>query len=1336
MGFVHLHNHTEYSLLIGMSKVKALVARSSQLGMSAVATTDFGVMSSVPELCDECAAYNKKLAKEQAAASADAAASPGDASTSVDAAASPDAASASADGAVSPGDASASTTEPRACAVKPIYGCEIFLHNPLPSMRSNDTGIYNLVLLAKNNEGYHNLMKLSSIGQVDCVNDNACIPFDTLKEYSKGIICLSGASQGNIVGLPPSKGLLPALVQAGQMQAARDVATLLSDCFEPGNFYIEVQCPETAGAPSEYGTPGSSPYSPNANGSSGAGDNAYDSYDAYDDPYADPYTDDPYGDAYADDSYAQGAYGDAYYASENGENGEYSPSEQGTYQGASYGAGAGTATGAGAAAGADASSVASSGAFSGSSSGLLESDQVRLNAALKQLASELNVPLVATNNTYYVTSKDAEAHDLLLCIGDGAKVHDYERKKLPHQQFYLKSEAEMRAAFADMPEACDNTVKIAEQCNVELERDVILPRFKWTEGYTEVQWFRKCVKRGLEKRYGFPVPSDVRKRASYEMGVITHQGFAAYFLIVQEYIQWARSQGICVGPGRGSAAGAIVSYALEITDLDPLQNGLLFERFLSPERVEMPDIDVDFEDERRFEVREHIREMYGAECVSGVITFGKLQAKNAVRDAARALGVDNRVADGIAKLVGESDSLAEDLETKDQLKEKFETDETVNNVLTSAMKIEGYARNEGVHACATMICRDALDNHIPMKRDTKGGGFITQYDGHYTPELGLLKMDFLGLRTLGMLSSACRFIKQTKGVTLVPEKIPIDDAGAFALMQSGNMDGLFQVEGSLYVSLFRRLPPRRFSDIVASIALNRPGPLESGMVDDYVEVASGRVQAHYYDERLRSILEETYGTMVYQEQIMLVSMEMSGFSAGKADRLRKAMGKKKLDIMRQLKEDWNKGAVERGYDIEVAKRIWDDAEKFAKYAFNKSHSAAYAVLVMRTAYMKAHYPFEYMAAVLSSYITNNDKLIHYIISANSNKTPVIPPDVNRSEVMFTPDEHGILYGLAGIKGVGIEAAQAIVDERKARGAFTSLHDFVYRVDTNSYNKKTIEALIYAGAFDSTGYTRMHLQTMLLESDLLAAASSYHAHKRSGQLCFSDLRAGSGAPISPDDIPKSTGIEWPLLQKLKLEKNTLGLYLSQHPTHPYKRIFEKLSPYTMHALAKHRDIQAGTFVGMITNYEFRLTRKGKQMATFALEDATGSMPCVCFDYQGKNDRFIINDAIVKITGKFENGERGPQIIAFKVANIDLIGYHESPQRETRALAPCVDIYVDGAQFSADFLRTLRSTLLRFPGNDIVILYVVGMNGRHYKCTLPLRVDAQNAELQQFIRSVRS
>ena len=542
---------------------------------------------------------------------------------------------------------------------------------------------------------------------------------------------------------------------------------------------------------------------------------------------------------------------------------------------------------------------------------------------------------------------------------------------------------------------------------------------------------------------------------------------------MQEYIEWARSQGIGVGPGRGSAAGAIVAYAMDITALDPLSNGLLFERFLSPERVEMPDIDVDFEQGRREEVINHIKDVYGEDHVSQVITFGTLQAKNAVRDAARVLDYPYNTGDRICKMIGDELGITIDkaLATNPDLKKAYESEEDVKQVIDAAKSLEGHVRGEGVHACATIICRDPMADHVPMKRDTKGGGIITQYDGHYTPELGLLKMDFLGLRTLDVLTMACRNIEQRFGTKVIPEDIPIDDEAAFKLMQSGNMDGLFQVEGALYVSLFSRLPPTRFSDIVASIALNRPGPLESGMVDDYVKVASGKTAIHYYDERLRPILEETYGTMVYQEQIMQISMAMSGFSAGKADKLRKAMGKKKLDVMRALQEDWNTGAVENGFSLEIAKQIWDDAEKFAKYAFNKSHSAAYAILVMRTAYLKAHYPNDFMAAVLSSYMGNTDRLIRYIASCNHSGIPVLPPDINSSNVEFTPVDEGVRFGLVGVRGVGKNVAEEIIAEREANGPFTSLHDFVNRLDAKCYNRKTLEALIKGGAFDSTGYTR-------------------------------------------------------------------------------------------------------------------------------------------------------------------------------------------------------------------------------------------------------------------------
>ena len=448
---------------------------------------------------------------------------------------------------------------------------------------------------------------------------------------------------------------------------------------------------------------------------------------------------------------------------------------------------------------------------------------------LTDVARAAGLKTIATNDFHYLTREDAKAQDYLLCISTGAAVNDANRMRFENDQFYMKSEEEMREALKDFPEACDTTVEVAEKCDVVLERDSILPRFPLPEGETEESYFRRRVQEGLVKHYGDPVPPEAQERADYEMSVIVQQGFPAYFLIVQEYIEWARSQGIGVGPGRGSAAGAIVAYAMDITALDPLSNGLLFERFLSPERVEMPDIDVDFEQGRREEVINHIKDVYGEDHVSQVITFGTLQAKNAVRDAARVLDYPYNTGDRICKMIGDELGITIDkaLATNPDLKKAYESEEDVKQVIDAAKSLEGHVRGEGVHACATIICRDPMADHVPMKRDTKGGGIITQYDGHYTPELGLLKMDFLGLRTLDVLTMACRNIEQRFGTKVIPEDIPIDDEAAFKLMQSGNMDGLFQVEGALYVSLFSRLPPTRFSDIVASIALNRPGPLES-----------------------------------------------------------------------------------------------------------------------------------------------------------------------------------------------------------------------------------------------------------------------------------------------------------------------------------------------------------------------------------------------------------------------------------------------------------------------------------------------------------------------------
>ncbi len=1139
MAFVHLHNHTEYSLLDGAVHIKDMVRRAIELGMPAVAITDHGVMSGVPELCAACDALEVETGVR----------------------------------------------------VKPIYGCEIYFTTDETLRTDTKPNLYHLLLLAKTNEGYHNLVKLVSESHVSNFYYKPRTTFSMLQRYGHGIIGLSACVAG----------IIPRLLDNHQFDEAVEWARKLASCFDEGDFYIELQ-------------------------------------------------------------------------------------NQG---------------------------ITTNGGLT----------QTALNHELVRVAKACGFKTVATNDFHYLTHDDSRAQDLMLCIGTGSSVNDAKRMRFENDQFYMKTEAEMREALADFPESCDETVLLAEKCDVRLERDAVLPRFPLPEGETEESWFRKQVQEGLERRYGTPVPLKAQERANYEVGIIIQQGFPAYFLIVQEYIEWARSQGIGVGPGRGSAAGAIVAYAMGITDLEPLSNGLLFERFLSPERVEMPDIDVDFEDERRGEVIDHIKEVYGEDRVSGVITFGKLQAKNAVRDAARVLDYPYATGDTICKMIGDELGITIDkaLETNPDLKKAYESEDDVRQVIDAAKSIEGFVRGEGVHACATIICRDAMSDHVPLKRDTKGGGIITQYDGHYTPDLGLLKMDFLGLRTLGVLSRACRNVEARYGTKLLPEEIPTDDEKAFELMRSGNMDGLFQVEGALYVSLFARLPPHRFSDIVASIALNRPGPLESGMVDDYVAIASGRAPVSYYDDRLRPILEETYGTMVYQEQIMQISMTMCGFSAGKADKLRKAMGKKNIDVMRSLQEDWNSGAVENGYSLEIAKQIWNDAEKFAKYAFNKSHSAAYAILVMRTAYLKAHYPNEFMAAVLSSYMGNTDRLIKYIASCNHNGTPVLPPDINSSNADFTPVDEGIRFGLVGVRGVGRNVADEIIAERMRNGRYTSLHDFVNRVDAKCYNRKTLDALIKGGAFDSTGYTRKQLMHFLEDTPLLENASKRQKDRDAGQGSLFDLLTNDDNAFEfLDDIPAPDGLEWDKRTKLAYEKEIMKIYVSDHPLRPYERVIASMTNYQLGDLGERtKDIRSGIFVGMIGNVTTKLTKRGTKMATFMLEDVTGSLECICFNYEDFAE-VIYEDSIVKVKGKFEHSDRGNQIIAHELEAIELSGEETYQSR--------LELHMLATDVSKDSAEKLCSILRSFPGRDEVTLLVTQTCGSSLRARLPVAVDSGNELLR--------
>ena len=1171
MAFVHLHNHTEYSLLDGITHIKDMVARAAELGMPAIAVTDHGVMSGMVELDDACKSLAAKTGQ----------------------------------------------------TVKPIFGCEIYFSDHVDDngdlIKDARTRRYHMILLAKNNEGYHNLLKLVSESHVDNFYYKPTTTFKMLQKYGRGLIGTTACMAG----------IVPRLLDEEQYEEAFQWARKLSTCFEPGDFYIEVQ---------------------------------------------------NHGDRTRD--------------------------------------GAGIT-------------------------------ELELDARLAAIARRGGWKMVATNDFHYLNKEDARTQDIMMCIGLGKTLNDPNRMRFASDEFYMKTEEEMRSIMGpDFQEACDNTIEIAEKCNVEIERDTILPNFPLKPGYTTEQQFREECEQGLIRRYGprSPETEQYWARYEYEAGVIIQQGFPAYFLIVQEYIRWARDNGIGVGPGRGSAAGSIVAYAMGITDVEPISNGLMFERFLSPERVEMPDIDCDFEQGRRGEVIQHIKDVYGEDHVSQVITFGVLQAKNAVKDAARVLDYPYSTGDRITKMIGNELGITIDqaLAKNPEFAAAYKNEEDIRTVVDAARALEGHVRGEGVHACATIICRDPMSDHVPMKRDTKNEAIITQYDGHYTPELGLLKMDFLGLRNLDVLSLACRHVKDRYGVTIHPEDIPVDDEEAFALIRSGNTDGLFQVESALYVSLFSRIPPHRFADIVASIALNRPGPLESGMVDDYVERVKNPDKVRYYDDRLRPVLEETYGTIVYQEQLMNVSMVMCGFSAGKADKLRKAMGKKKLDVMQQLKGDWDKGAVENGYDPAIADEIWEAAEKFAAYAFNKSHSAAYAFIVMRTAYMKAHYPTEFMAALLTSYMGKNEDLIRYIASCNRNatdkfRTRVLPPDINKSNADFTPTDEGIRFGLTGIRGVGRAVADAIVAERTENGPYTSLHDYVERLDPKNCNRKTLEALIKSGAFDSTGYTRKQLMYFVDETPLLESASKRARDKVAGQVSMFDLFGDDEDMGFKVEIPAPDGIEWPKRLMLTYEKEIMGMYVSDHPLRPYERIMSTMSKFRLGELAERtRSIDRGSFVGMIGKPEIKITKSGKRMALFSLEDTSGAVDCVCFDIDRKDKESgrakgeaIAEDNVVRVRGKYEIGDGRRQILVDEVSIISLPDDSASAPETGK---PFLVVLQAPRDMEGTKSMRLNQTLKLFPGSDPVVVLVMRSDGRKYRSELPVKVDAQNVALRASVRDI--
>lgn len=1010
--------------------------------------------------------------------------------------------------------------------------------------------------------------------------------------------------------------------------------------------------------------------------------------------------------------------------------------------------------------------------------------QKQLNRRLDNLARELGLKTVATNDIHYLRRLDSVAQDYMLCIQTGARVSDDERLRFSCDQFYLKTEAEMRQALAEYPEACDTTVEIAAKCELTLPNDYVLPEVPLPAGETNESLLAKLTLAGLANRYGSPLSAEVSERYDYEYEVICSQGFASYFLVVAEFVDWARKHGVGVGPGRGSAAGSIISYALGITDLEPLANGLMFERFLSTERVEMPDIDIDFDDEGRFRVIEHLRELYGTDKVAHVITYSTMKAKAAINDAARILDKPIALAQKISKTIqggpdadlranlGESPDKKLAGQKSPDLLDLINSDNEAKQVVEAALMLEGSIRGEGVHASAVIICRDALDEHVPIKKDTKHEVIITQYDGEHNAKLGLLKMDFLGLRNLNILMRARDYVKANHGIDVDIDAIPLDDPKVFELLQRGDTAGVFQVESAGMTALLRRMRPDRYSDIVATIALYRPGPLNSGMANDFVDRKTGRKDVVYYDNRLAPILAETYGAIVYQEQVMQISMAMSGFTAGESDVVRKAVAKKSFDMMHEertwkdgstesMAEHWLNGAERNSYSRRTAQQIWDDVEKFAEYAFNKSHSAAYAVLVMQTAWFKAHYPVEFMAAVLSSNLGRNDSLIHYITTCRKEGIEVLPPDVNSSGLEFTAIAGSIRFGLAGIRGVGEQAADDIISERHRGGAFSSLHDFVFRVPNTTVNKRAVEALIKSGAFDSTGYTRRHLLRMLDIDKLLETAASRRKAQAEGQVSMFDV-LGEDADLSgfADEVPPPDGVEWERREKLAFEKEILKMYVSDHPLRPYAESLKLAAEFTLgqlnddaasdkvdasedsyeldEVLANELDAagaggvgstrsripqdRAITIAGMITSISPMVTKKGDRMARFMLEDLEGSMEMILFPrpYESYKD-LLVDEAVVQVAGFYDPSDRGAQV---KVNTIKEIRLVDTDKRVPELL----ELRFKSSVFNQTFSDRLSQLLERYPGIDPVVLILEQTEAGALKTSLPCTVDSQNTQFK--------
>ncbi len=917
----------------------------------------------------------------------------------------------------------------------------------------------------------------------------------------------------------------------------------------------------------------------------------------------------------------------------------------------------------------------------------------RTHEDLLRIARNLEIPLLATNDLHYTHAADAQAHEVLLCVQTGKTLADPNRFRFDAQDFYLKSAAQMREVWRELPEACDNTLLVAERCSISFNEGAnLMPRFPVPEGESEESWLVKEVEVGLRRRFPLGVPDAHQAQAAYELGVISQMGFPGYFLVVADLVRYAHENRIRVGPGRGSAAGSVISYALGITELDPIKHGLLFERFLNPERISMPDIDMDFDERRRGDMIRYATELYGEERVAQIITYSNIKAKAAIKDAARVLGYPYAMGDRLTKamppsLMGKDVSLAGMFDPKDERYKEagefrglYEAEPDVAKVVDTARGLEGLKRQWGVHAAGVILCSEPLLDVIPIQRRDADGAIITQLDMGACESLGLLKMDFLGLRNLSVLDDCLEHISNNRSETVVLEDLDLDaDQATYELLGRGDTLGVFQLEGAGMRALLRLMQPTSFADIAAVSALYRPGPMGANAHNDYADRKNKRkpiVPIHpELAEPLAEILDETHGLLVYQEQVLAIAQKVAGYSLGQADLLRKAMGKKKKEILDKEYDSFAAGMTQRGYSPAAVRALWDTLVPFSDYGFNKAHSAGYGVVSFWTAYLKANYPAEYMAALLTSVRDDKDKSALYLNECRRMGLKVLPPDVNDSDANFTPRGTDIRFGLTAVRNVGANVVDSIVATRQAKGRFTSFTDFLAKVDAVVCNKRTVESLIKAGAFDSLGHTRRGLTVIHAE-----AIDAVLETKRAEAVGQFDLFGGGeeGAPALGFELDIPVG-EWDKTVLLQAERDMLGLYVSDHPLTGVEHVLSQSSDVSIANLLLDEGRGDGavvTIAGLVSGLQRKMTKQGNPWAIATIEDLEGAIDVMFFpaSYTAVATQ-LVEDAVVVVRGRLDKREDTPRLVALEMTLPDLSVGERGPIVISLPVAKCIPPVVE-------------------------------------------------------------